>query len=223
MFTVFRKKKSEDAKLQMNYFELILGALLGLIVTRLASNFSKPRLIFKIDNGQIFEIDTHKYRFLSIRIINKPMNLFFKLIGFLFGRRNLNNAKAQVNFALPENSKFIIKTVNNGRWATTKEPVDYSTGRVDYSQILLPSRDSIFIEEEGVVNIAIKKENDGSFYAFNNESYDPRWWPLKPEFEVGEKYLVVTLRLLADGENYSFKCVLVNSNKKLENFYLKVL
>lgn len=207
----------------MNYEELLLGAILGWITTRLVSYFSMPKLIFKIDNGQIFKNGLDQYRFLSIRIINKPKNLFFKFIGFLFGKTNLNNAKAQINFSLPENSKFTIKTINNGRWATTKEPVDYSTGKVEYSQVLLPSRDSIFIGEEGVVNIAIKKENDKSLYAFNNESYDPRWWPLKPEFEISEKYLIVELKLLADGQNYGFKCALVNSNKKLDSFYLKLL
>jgi len=208
---------------EMNYMELLFGAILGWLITRLASYFSKPKLTFKIDNGQLFQNGVGQYRFLSIRIINKPNNLFFKLISFLFGKTNLNNAKAQINFSLPENSKFTIKTINNGRWATTKEPVDYSTGKVDYSQILMPSRDSIFVEEEGMVNIAIKKEDDKSFYAFNNESYDSRWWPLKPEFEINEKYLVVTLKLLADGDSYDFQCALVNSNKKLNNFYLKLL
>ncbi len=207
----------------MNYKELLIGALFGWIITRFANYFSKPKLTFKIDNGQIFQNGRNRYRFLSVRVINSPSNIFLKMANILFGKSNLNNAKARIYFSLPEHSKFTIKIINNGRWITTKEPIDYSTSQIDYSQILMPSRESIFLEEESAVNIAIKKEGDVSFYAFNNESYHPTLWPLKSDFEIKNQYLLVKLELLADGERYNFQCALINLNKNLGSFYLETI
>ena len=133
---------------------------------------------------------------------------------FFFGNPSLNNTRAWVIFKDFTANVEILKL--NGRWASTKEPVDYVSGQPLIAEILIPSRDNVPPGEENTISIAIKESDEDSFFGFNNDSYLHGWKYL--DYELKEDKYWLEVRLLADGNEYMGKFLLLNPSSSLRNF-----
>lgn len=191
--------------------QLWIGIVLGWLLTRVMEMLRKPSISFKPAIDSEFTRGNRKFKFINITVKNAKQNLLKK---FFFGNSSLNDARAWISFKDFTSNIEILKI--NGRWASTKEPVDYSSGQPLIAEILLPSRDTIPQGEEANISIAIKESTEDSFFAFNNDSYMHNW--KNPDFELKDNKYWLEIRLLADGNEYIGKFLFSNPSKSLKNF-----
>lgn len=193
--------------------QLFIGAALGWFLQRLTDIYSKPRLTFEIGSDPIFLPETSaQVKFLNVKIKNVKRNLLSNL---LLGNHSASNARSWVSFADPVTKAELLKI--NGRWTTTKEPVDYKGG-INIGDALITSRETLPPGEESEIGIAIKEDGKNEAYGFNNESYLFSW--KKPDFELSEKRYILKVKVAAEGKEWSEEFVLVNLGKTLRNFKL---
>lgn len=195
----------------INSNQLWIGIILGWILTRVMEMLHRPSISFEPANDSEFSKGSKKFKFINVIVKNAKQNVVKK---FFFGTPSLNNARVWLSFKDYTSNIEILKL--NGRWASTKEPVDYSSGQPLIAEILLPSRDTIPQGEEANISIAIKESTEDSFFAFNNDSYLHNW--KNPDFELKDNKYWLEVRLLADGEEYIGKFLLSNPSKSLKNF-----
>jgi hypothetical protein len=150
--------------------QLWIGIALGWLVTRFMEMFRNPRISFEPADDSEFSRANRKLKFINVIVRNAKQNWLEK---FFLGNSSLNNARVWQIYEEFTSKKEVLK--KNGRWASTKEPVDYSSGQPLIPEILLPSRDTIPQGEEATVSIAIKESTEDAFFAFNNESYLHNW------------------------------------------------
>ena len=198
----------------------ITGAVLGFLASFASflavEYFKKPRLIFSIDNGAIAQrTDGVVYRIVSLRVKNTKRPSLLRAFD-----QTANNARCFVAFSDPSDNHE-LKSVN-GRWASGREPYDYIAEKVDLGAVLIPQREVIPPNEDGVVNVAVKFEGEDHFYAFNNESYAPgddggAWRHTKLRF--GQDHLLVTVEVLTEGHRVKSRNFLLrNPNASVDNF-----
>ena len=198
----------------MNYFELILGALLGGLLTRGWDEIRKPNLKIVVgEDGFWPNNSSPDVKFLHVKVNNVKRNW---LDSIFFGNPTANNARAWVSFLDYPSKKELVKL--NGRWTSKKEPVDYSTGKVDLAEVLVPPRETITPDEETNISVALKDKGKDNLFGFNNESYLHNW--RKPEYELDEKRYVVRVRISSEGKSWFKEFVLLNPGKTLSNFKL---
>ncbi|MBI2601287.1 hypothetical protein HYW42_05035 [Candidatus Daviesbacteria bacterium] len=197
----------------INNNQLLVGIILGWFITRVMEMIRKPNITFKISDDRDFAKGTKTYKFLNIFVNNNQQSVFKK---FFFGSSSINNARVWIRF-LDFSSKTEFLKIN-GRWASTKEPVDYVTNQPLIPEILLPSRDTIAPGEEAAVSIAIKESGEDAFFAFNNDSYLHSWKYL--DYELSEKKYWVEIKILSDGDEYIHEFLLTNPSRSLRNFKL---
>lgn len=197
----------------VNENQLISGILLGWFFTQMMNMFKRPTLIFAISDDKEFIKGNRKFKFLNIVIKNKNQNFLKK---FLFGNVSLNNSRVWLRFLDYQSKAEMLKI--NARWTSTKEPVDYQSGKPILSDILIPSRESIPSGEEAGVSVAIKEAGINSFYAFNNESYLHNW--KKPDYQLDDRKYIIEINILSDGNEYSHQFTLVNPPNSLSFFKL---
>jgi len=191
--------------------QLWIGIILGWLLTRVMEMFRRPRISFDPADDSEFSRANKKFKFLNVIVKNKKQNWLEK---FFLGNASLNNARVWLSFEEFTSHKEVLKI--SGRWASTKEPVDYSSGQPLIPEILIPSRDTIPQGEEAAVSIAIKESSEDSFFAFNNESYLHNW--KNTDYELKDNKYWLKIRLLADGDEYIGKFLLSNPSKSLKNF-----
>jgi len=194
----------------INSNQLLIGIILGWILTRIMEMLHKPSINFELKNDTEFYRKNRKFKFINIAVKNKKQNILKK---FFFGNSSLNNARVWLIF---RSKKEILRV--DGRWASTKEPVDYSSGQPVIPEILIPSRDTVPPGEEATISIAIKEYGEDLFYIFNNESYLYNW--KNPDYELKDSKYWLKVRLLADGNEYIGNFLLFNPSKSLRNFKL---
>ncbi len=196
------------------WLNLMIGAIGGWGLTRGMTYLSRPN-IEMIVGGEAYLLQhtANEIKFLHVKVINKTRNLFMR---FLFGNPTLNNARAWISFIDPVTKTEIFKI--NGRWTTTKEPINYDTNKVDFALAILPSREIIPAGEESEISIAIKSINESSTYAFNNESYLHKW--KKSDFELIDNRYLIEVKVAADGNEWKKRFVLLNPGKSTANFKL---
>ncbi|MCB9813201.1 MAG: hypothetical protein H6772_02210 [Pseudomonadales bacterium] len=195
----------------INSNQLWIGAILGWIISRMMEMLQKPKIEFVIIKDHEFTRNSRKFKFINLTIRNSKQNFLSK---FFFGNQNLNNSRVWLTFKDYNSRKEILKA--NGRWASTREPIDYSSGQPLIPEILIPSRETIPQGEEANISIAIKENGDDSFFLFNNESYLHNW--KNPDFELKDNKYWLKIRLLADGHEYTKEFLLSNPSKSLKNF-----
>jgi hypothetical protein len=192
-------------------YQLWIGIILGWVFTRVMEYLKRPVINFKPSDDSEFIRGSRRLKFINVLVENKNQNLVRK---FLFGNSSLNNARVWLTFNDYQSEAEVFKI--NGRWASTKEPVDYGSGQPIIPEILLPSRDSLPTGETAAVSIAIKELGEDSFFAFNNESYLHNW--KNPDYELKDDKYWLEVSLLADGEEYTGKFLFLNPGKSLKNF-----
>ncbi len=198
----------------MNYFEIILGVFLGGLLTRGWDEIRKPNLKIEIgEDGFWPNNSSSDVKFLHIKVNNVKRNW---LDSIFFGNLTANNARAWVSFLDYPSKKELVKM--NGRWTSKKEPVDYSTGKINLAEVLIPPRETIPSGEETNISITLKDKGKNNFYGFNNESYSYNW--RKPEYELDEKRYIVRIRISSEGKDWLTDFVLLNPGKPLSNFKL---
>ena len=195
----------------INKNQLLFGILFGWLFARITNYFGRPTIIYKISNDREFATNNKTFKFLNLIVKNKQINVFRK---FLLGSSSLNNARVWLSFLDYASKAEMLKI--NGRWASTKEPVDYQSGQPIIPEVLLPSRDTIPPGEEASISVAIKEKGENSFFPFNNESYLHNW--KNPDYELEEKKYFLRIRILADGNEYQKTFLLINPSKSLKNF-----
>lgn len=197
----------------INNNQLLVGILLGWLLTRIMEMIRKPNITFHISDDRDFTKGARTYKFLNVFIKSNKQNVFKK---FFFGSSSINNARAWIRFKDFSSKTEFLKI--NGRWASTKEPVDYVTNQPLIPEILLPSRDTIAPGEDAAISVAIKESGEDTFFAFNNESYLHNW--KHPDFELSDKKYWVEIKILSDGDEYIHEFLLTNPSKSLRNFKL---
>lgn len=201
----------------MNYFELILGVFLGGLLTRGWDEIRKPNLIIEVGEDGFWPNNTSAdVKFIHVKVSNVKRNWMESVF---FGNPTANNARAWVSFLDYPSKKELVKM--NGRWTSKKEPVDYSTGKIDLAEVLIPPRETIPTGEESNISIALKDKGKSNFFGFNNESYLHNW--RKPEYELDEKRYLVRVRISSEGKDWFEEFVLLNPGKNLSNFKLSDL
>lgn len=200
-----------DLQTIMNTYQLWIGIVLGWVLTRIMEMFRKPRISFEPSNDSEFTRGNKKFKFINVTVKNAKQNLVKK---FFFGNSSLNNARVRLVFKDYTANIEILKL--NGRWASTKEPVDYVSGQPLIPEILIPSRDSVPPGEDATVSVAIKEFGEDSFFAFNNDSYLHNW--KNPDYELQDDKYWLEIHLLADGDEYIGKFLFSNPSKSLRNF-----
>ncbi|OGK51762.1 hypothetical protein A3B02_02430 [Candidatus Roizmanbacteria bacterium RIFCSPLOWO2_01_FULL_42_14] len=195
----------------LNSYQLWLGIILGWVLTRIMEVLRKPTITFRPAEDSEFARGGKKFKFINIIVKNSKQNPIKK---FLIGNSSLNNARVWLLFR-DYASKIEVLRIN-GRWASTKEPVDYNSGQPIISETLILSRDTIPPGEEASVAVAIKEFSENIFFGFNNESYLHSW--KHPDYELKDDKYWVQLHILADGEEYYHEFLLLNSSKGLKNF-----
>ncbi len=193
--------------------QLWVGVIVGVLLTRAMEMLMRPSISFKLSDDQEFARSNKKYKFINLIVSNNKRNFLKK---FLFGHSSINNARVWLRFK-DYSSKVNILNID-GRWASTKEPVDYNTNKIIFSEVILPSRDTIPVGEQAAVSVAIKESGEDSFFAFNNQSYSHSW--KNPDYELADKKYWLEILLLADGEEYKYTLLLINPSKSLSNFKL---
>lgn len=193
--------------------QLFLGAVIGWAFTRLMEMLRNPKLNFELCDDKEFTRSGRTFKFINLEVENKKYN---SLVKFFIGNTSLNNARVWLIFQDFSSKKEILKV--NGRWASTKEPIDYSSGQPLIPEILLPSRDSIPPGESANISIAIKESGETSFFVFNNESYLHDW--KNPDFELKDNKYWLKVRILADGIEYTDNFLISNPATGLKNFKL---
>lgn len=191
--------------------QLWIGIVVGWLLTRFMETLRKPDLKFDPVDDSDFIRGNKKFKFINVSITNNEQSSIRKLF---FGNSSLNSGRAWIIFQ-DYSSKIEVLRVN-ARWASTKEPIDYSSGQPLIPEIVLPSRDTIPPGETAVVSVAIKESSEDSFFAFNNESYLHNW--KNADFELKDNKYWLKVLLLADGEEYSKEFLLLNPSKSLRNF-----
>lgn len=199
----------------MNYLELILGAFLGGLLTRGWDEIRKPNLVIEVGEDGFWPNNTSAdVKFLHVKIKNVKRSWLESLF---FGNPTANNARAWVSFLDYPSRKELVKM--NGRWTSKKEPVDYSTGKIDLAEVLIPPRETIPTDEETNISIALKDKGKNNFFGFNNESYVHNW--RKPEYELDEKRYIVRVRISSEGKDFLNDFILLNPGKSLSNFKIE--
>lgn len=140
-----------------------------------------------------------------------------KLKSFFIDNYTANNARAWISFIDIQTKTELLKI--NGRWTSTKEPVNYTTGTVDIGSALLVSRETIPPGEESEISIALKQNGEKECFAFNNESYLHAW--KKPDFKLEEKRYIVRVKISAEGRTWQKDFVLLNLGTTMKNFKLQ--
>ncbi len=191
--------------------QLWIGIIVGWLITRFMEMLRRPRISFEPADDSEFSRANRKFKFINVIVRNAKQNWLEK---FFFGNSSLNNARVWLVFEEFTSNKEVLKI--SGRWASTKEPVDYSSGQPLIPEILIPSRDTIPQGEEATVSVAIKESTEDSFFAFNNESYLHNW--KSADYELKDNKYWLKIRLLADGEEYVGKFLLSNPSRSLKNF-----
>lgn len=197
----------------INSNQLWIGILVGWILTRFMEMLRRPKISFVPTEDSEFTKVNRKFKFINITVKNAKQNW---LENFFSGNSNLNNARVWLIFKELTSSKEVLKI--SGRWASTKEPIDYSSGQPLIPEILITSRETIPQGEETNISIAIKEYGEDSFFAFNNESYLHNW--KNPDCELKDNKYWLEVCLLADGEEYTGNFLLSNPSKSLKNFKL---
>ena len=193
----------------------IVGIVIGWIFQRGITFLSKPniRIILGEDAFMNKGLENEK-KFVHINVYNDKRNKFFR---FLLDNQSANNARAWVSFIEPITKSEFFKI--NGRWTTTKEPVNYETNKADISLALIPPRESIPAGENSVIVIAIKSNNSSSAFAFNNESYLYDNWE-KPDHELSENIYIVEVKVTSEGYEWKKRFILHNPGKTTSRFNL---
>ena len=195
----------------INRNQLWFGILFGWLFTRILEWFKNPLLIYEIGDDKDFVRNNKTFKFLNLIVKNSKQSVVKK---FLFGNSSLNNARVWIRFLDYESEAEMLQI--NGRWASTKEPVDYQSGQPLISEVLLPSRDTIPSGEEASISIAIKEKGESSFFPFNNESYIHNW--KHTDYELGDRKYLLEIIILGDGNEYKKRFLLTNPSKSLKNF-----
>jgi hypothetical protein len=205
------KIMGNDLQTIVNMYQLWIGIVLGWVLTRIMEMFRKPRISFEPSNDSEFIRGNKKFKFINVTVKNAKQNLIKK---FFFGNSSLNNARARLVFKDFTANIEILKL--DGRWASTKEPVDYVSGQPLIPEILIPSRDSVPPGEETTVSVAIKESGEDSFFAFNNDSYLHNW--KNPDYELQDDKYCLEIHLLDDCNEYVGRFLFSNPSKILRNF-----
>ncbi len=175
---------------------LFIGALIGWTLQRISDISTRPNITMSIEDSATFidRASNINYKFLHIKVKNNKRNLFIK---FFIGNQTANVARSWISFIDILTNAELLKI--NGRWATTKEPVDYK-GSVNIGDAIIASRETIPPDEESVIPITIKQEGKKECFAFNNESYLYSWQ--KPDFELTEKRYKIKVKVAAEGSEW---------------------
>lgn len=198
----------------LNDNQLFFGILLGWLFARLWEEVRKPNIKLEIGGDGFWpQNTTPKTKFVHIKIINQKRNL---LRALFLSNPTANNARAWISFLDYLTHTEVFKM--NGRWASKREPVDYTTGKVDLAEVLLPSRETIPSGEETNISIAIKDDGKSSCFGFNNESYIHNW--RNPDYELIDKRYIVKVRISAEGKEWTKNFLLHNPGNSLKNFRL---
>lgn len=201
-----------DVQQFLNNYQLWIGIVLGWFLTRFMEVLIKPNVSFHLSDDREFTKANRQYKFINLIVSNDKRNFLKK---FLFGNSPINNARVWLRFKDYSSKIEFLKI--DARWSSTKEPVD-NTDRVIFSEIIMPSRDTIPAGEQAAISVAIKEFGEDSFFAFNNQSYLHNW--KNPDYELDEKKYWLEVRLLADGNEYLHEFLLTNPSKALRNFKL---
>ncbi|QQG43980.1 MAG: hypothetical protein HYW86_03905 [Candidatus Roizmanbacteria bacterium] len=200
--------------MQLKEFLLLLfGAIIGWLLQRLTDILTAPNFKIDIGTSPIFQPPTAKdhYKFMNVSVINVKRGI----LSFFISSNTATNARVWLSFLDPETKAELLKI--NGRWTTTKEPVDYHGG-VNIGDALLVSRETIPPDESTEISIAIKKQGMDECYAFNNESYLYSWE--KPDFQLDQKRYLLKVKIAAEGKEWVRNFILLNLGKSLKNFRL---
>lgn len=155
---------------QESILTLFAGVLLGWLAQRLTDIFSGPKIEMEIGSeARLLPNTGSEVKFLNIKVKNIKRNFLHRL---LINSNTANNARAWVSFHDPITKGELLKI--NGRWTSTKEPVDYHGG-VNIGDALVVSRETLPPNEETEISVAVKENQKKNVYAFNNESYLYSW------------------------------------------------
>lgn len=200
--------------MQLKDFLLILfGAILGWLLQRLTDILTAPKFKIDIGTSPVFQNSTTKdsYKFINVKAKNVKRGIF----SFFISSNTATNSRVWLSFLDPVTNAELLKI--NGRWTTTKEPVDYHGG-VNIGDALIVSRETIPPDESTEISVAVKKQGTDECYAFNNESYLYSWQ--KPDFQLDQKRYIVQIKIAAEGKEWTKNLVLLNLGKSLKNFKL---
>lgn len=138
----------------INENQLILGVLLGWLFVRFWEELRKPNLKLQIGGDGFWPQNTNpKTKFVHIKVINFKRNL---LMGLFLSSPTANNARSWVSFHDYLTKTEIVKM--NGRWTSKREPVDYTTGKIDLAEVLILPRETIPAGEETNISVALKDD-----------------------------------------------------------------
>lgn len=191
---------------------LVIGAVIGWFFQRLTDLLTGPK--FKIEGitGSVFQLPgtTNKFKFLNVKATNIKRGFLRRLF---VGNSTATNARVRVYFLDTETKAELLEI--NGRWTSTKEPVDYR-GNINIGDALIISRETIPPGESAEISIAVKEETKTDCYAFNNESYLYSWF--KQDFLLDQKRYIVRVLITSDGKEWSKEFTMLNLGTTLRNF-----
>lgn len=217
---------------QVNWPDVIAGGVVGffaaILVAALFEWVRKPNLMFVIDlqkgeGERKINRTNYKWKFLNVIIHNKKRPFYRS---WLWGNVGAENTRAWIYFRNFKTNELIVKV--SARWASTKQPIN--NFGLDINEILVASRESIPVDEDASLAVAIKTNKSDKIFAFNNESYffyptyNPPYNTLwsKKEFEIGNmKKYKVSIRALAQGHNYWAHFILMNPNSSYNSIKLQ--
>lgn len=197
-----------DAKMNINWLELLFGGFIGFFSAYLFELLKRPNITIYPNPNKQFGIN-NKWLFLNAIVENKKQT-------FPFRSMNASQVSAWIYF-LDFDSSAEIKQVR-ARWSSSRQPI-LEDGKVDYANLLVTPRESIPINEKSEIAVILKvfDKDDHNIYAFNNESYEfnnQRDLWRKESYSIGKlpRYKV-RIKVLADGYEFCETLTLLNSKE----------
>lgn len=153
-----------------------------------------------------------RWKTFRVGVKNKP---FSKPLNWIITRQTAENCRAQIEFfELNGSHLFSMK----GRWASTPE-LPYIPQDAVLLKLLHPDPVTIPVNEQELLDIITKNENDKEAYGWNNEAYLHNWRTTHYKIDRGKYKVKVTVNTqngVSFNENFELRVC-----ERIEDTYLK--
>lgn len=189
----------------LNILDFIVATVVALLLWILDKQ-KRPKLKVVTGDESNLPLPQGKYKSLNLIVKNERKT---GILGFF--NQTATQTRATLVFKEFDSKVELFRIV--ARWNTMREPLTPDYSKVDPGLALTNPREVITPGEELSVSVVIKKDKTNSFHPFNNESY--RYLPdfAKPEWEISDDKVLVTVKIQsAEIETEDFNFIILNKS-----------
>lgn len=190
----------------LNILDFIAATFVALLLWFLDKQ-KKPHLTIGEAQSSELDLPQGKYKIVNLKVKNdRKSGLTSK-----FFNQTATQVRASIIFKDFESKNKLFELI--GRWNTTREPLTPDYSKADPGLALTSQREVISPGEEITLSIAIKKDKSNKCFPFNNESYLHLPDFSKPEWELSDDKILVSVKIQsAEIETDEINFILINKS-----------